>query len=281
MQLANLPREPVCAGEDAPMPRFLVCDGQRVYRTGLRSLINAEIPRAEVIEASNLPQALDHIRNSTIDLVLVGTDRSSLEQFNSLKPAREASPSTRFAIVSASDTRADILATLAAGFHGFISKRQSDTEILAAVTDILAGRIYVPASFAKMGDGDALSGRSDREAVATLSTEGDVLRLTKRQREVLTLLARGLSNKEIARTLAIAEATTKIHLAALLRALGVRNRTEAAYKAANLINSTEPDCAGHRPRFNGSAASGFESFDPAAANIPAKRGAGTRAKTQE
>ena len=123
------------------MPRFLVCDGQRVYRTGLRSLINAEIPRAEVIEASNLPQALDHIRNSTIDLVLVGTDRSSLEQFNSLKPAREASPSTRFAIVSASDTRADILATLAAGFHGFISKRQSDTEILAAVTDILAGRI--------------------------------------------------------------------------------------------------------------------------------------------
>ena len=55
------------------MPRFLVCDGQSVYRIGLRSLISAEIPRAEVIEASNLPQALAHIRNSTIDLVLVGT----------------------------------------------------------------------------------------------------------------------------------------------------------------------------------------------------------------
>ena len=146
-------------------------------------------------------------------------------------------------------------ATLAAGFHGFISKRQSDAEILAAVMDILAGRIYVPKSFAKMGDGDALSGRFDREAVPTLSTEADVLKLTKRQREVLTLLARGLSNKEIARTLAIAEATTKIHVAALLRALGVRNRTEAAYKAANFINSTELDCAGHRPAFNGSGAS--------------------------
>ena len=221
------------------MPRFLVCDGQSVYRIGLRSLISAEIPRAEVIEASNLPQALDHIRNSTIDLVLVGTGRSSLAAFDSLKAARETSPATRFAVVSTSDTRADILATLAAGFHGFISKHQSDTEILAAVTDILAGRIYVPASFAKIGGGNALSSQFDGEAFPALSTEADVLKLTKRQREVLTLLARGLSNKEIARVLDIAEATTKIHMAALLRGLGVRNRTEAAFKAANLVSSTE------------------------------------------
>ena len=221
------------------MHRILVLDEQTVYRAGLRSLISAEIPRAEVIEASNLPQALDHIRNSTIDLVLVGTGRSSLAALDSLKAARETSPSTRFAVVSTSDTRADILATLAAGFHGFISKRQSDTEILAAVTSILAGIIYVPAAFAKMGDGDALCGQFDREAVPTLSTEVDVLKLTKRQREVLTLLARGLSNKEIARALDIAEATTKIHMAALLRGLGARNRTEAAFKAANLAKSTE------------------------------------------
>ena len=221
------------------MPRFLIWDEQTIYRAGLRSFIGAEIPRAEVIEASNLPQALDHIRNSTIDLVLVGTGRSSLAALDSLKAARETSPSTRFAVVSTSDTRADILATLAAGFHGFISKHQSDTEILAAVTSILAGQIYVPASFAKIGGGSALSSQFDGEALPALSTEADVLKLTKRQREVLTLLARGLSNKEIARVLDIAEATTKIHMAALLRGLGVRNRTEAAFKAANLVSSTE------------------------------------------
>jgi DNA-binding NarL/FixJ family response regulator len=98
----------------------------------------------------------------------------------------------------------------------------------------------VPASFATIGDGNAVSSRFDREALPTLSTEADVLKLTKRQREVLSLLARGLSNKEIARALDIAEATTKIHMAALLRGLGVRNRTEAAFKAANLVHSTEP-----------------------------------------
>ena len=238
----------VLGGEEVPMltteveacmPRILIWDEQTIYRAGLRSFIGAEIPRAEVIETTNLPQALDHIRSSNIDLVLVGTCRSSLAALDSLKAAREASPSTRFIIVSASDTRADILATLTAGFHGFISKHQSCTEILAAVTSILAGRIYLPASFAKIGGGDALSSQFDGEALPALSTEADVLKLTKRQREVLTLLARGLSNKEIARILAIAEATTKIHMAALLRALGARNRTEAAFKAAGLVSSTE------------------------------------------
>jgi DNA-binding NarL/FixJ family response regulator len=221
------------------MPLILVLDEQTFYRAGLRSLISAEIPRAEVIEASNLPQALDHIRNSTIDLVLVGTSRSSLTALDSLKAARETSPATRFAVVSTSDARAEILATLSTGFHGFISKRQSDTEILTAVTSILAGRIYVPASFAKIGEDDVLGSRFHREGSPTLTTATDVSKLTRRQREVLTLLARGLSNKEIARALDIAEATTKIHMAALLRGLGVRNRTEAAFKAANLVRSTE------------------------------------------
>ena len=64
-------------------------------------------------------------------------------------------------------------------------------------------------------------------------------KLTPRQREVLRLLTQGMSNKEIARALKIAEATTKIHMAALLRTLGVRNRTEAAYKAGS-FNITEP-----------------------------------------
>ena len=219
------------------MPRILVLDEQAVYRTGLRELIDSKVPCAEVIEASSLLQALSQLRSSTFDLVLVGVDLSSFGPLDSLKAAREASPATRFAIISASDTRSDILASLATGFHGFISKHQSDTDILAAITDILSGRIYVPSSLAEVGDG------ARRATPPTLSAEADVFKLTKRQREVLSLLARGRSNKEIARALDIAEATTKIHMAALVRALGVRNRTEAAYRAGNLVTATGLACA--------------------------------------
>jgi len=220
--------------------RILVVDEQAVYRVGLRELIAAKIPRVEVIEASSLVGALPcALRSNTFDLVLLGVDLSNSTSLDALKAAREALAATRFAIVSAAGTRADILASLAAGFHGFISKHQSDSEILAAITDILSGRICVPATLARVGDGGALSSRSYRETLPAILTEADVLKLTRRQREVLSLLARGLSNKEIARALAIAEATTKIHMAALLRGLGVRNRTEAAFKAANLMRSTE------------------------------------------
>jgi DNA-binding NarL/FixJ family response regulator len=150
-------------------------------------------------------------------------------------------------MISALDTRAAILATLAAGLHGFISKHQSDADILDAITYLLSGRTYVPRSLVEAGDGEASARQGDTGAAPLLSTEADLSKLTKRQREVLQLLARGMSNEEIARALKIAEATTKIHMAALLRALGARNRTEAAYKAGHLVDSTEPADAEDRP----------------------------------
>lgn len=141
------------------------------------------------------------------------------------KAARDTSPSTRFAVISGLDTRADILASLDAGFHGFISKRQSGTDILAAISDIMSGRIYVPSSLTEP-ESNTFGG----EASPTPSIETAICKLTKRQRQVLALTTPGWSNKEIARALGIAAATTKIHMAALLRTLGVRNRRKPPTK---------------------------------------------------
>ncbi len=227
-------------------PRILLFDEQSVYRAGLHSLISSNMPHAEVVEANSLNEALSQIRNDAFNLVILGVNLPSL-LLGFLKAAREASPSTQFAIISALDTRAAILATLAAGLHGFISKHQSDADILDAITYLLSGRTYVPRSLVEAGDDEASVSQGYRRAAPLLSTEADLSKLTKRQREVLQLLARGMSNKEIARALKIAEATTKIHMAALLRALGARNRTEAAYKAGHLVDSTEPADAEDRP----------------------------------
>jgi DNA-binding NarL/FixJ family response regulator len=228
------------------MARVLVLDKHAVYRTGLRVLISTQIPRAEVLEADSPVQALAQIQECVFDLVLLGLDLSDFVTVDTLKTAREASPATRFAIISASDRRADILAALARGVHGLISKNQSDAEILDAINRLLSGQIYLPRSLIEAGDGEASVKPSGKEGRPFLSTEADLSKLTKRQSEVLLLLAKGLSNKEIARRLEIAEATTKIHIAALLRALGVRNRTEAAYRAGKIVNLASPAHANGR-----------------------------------
>jgi DNA-binding NarL/FixJ family response regulator len=131
------------------------------------------------------------------------------------------------------------LASLAAGFHGFISKHQFDDDILNAIRDIMSGRIYVPPLLARAEQPIAQVDSSEKEAppAISLDSDADLLRLTRRQQEVLSYLALGMSNKEIARALHIAEATTKVHAGALLRALRARNRTEAAFKAGQLIQS--------------------------------------------
>jgi DNA-binding NarL/FixJ family response regulator len=237
------------------MPRILIFDKHGVYRSGLRCLIGETIASAEVIEAADCNEASSQIRTGCFDLVLVGSGRASLGPLDFLKKWREAAPTTRFAIISASNTRTDMLASLAAGFHGFISKHQPDTEILAAINDVLSGRIYVPSSVTEADDRNSLGGYCGSETTLAPSIDAHILKLTKRQREVLSLLARGLLNKEIARTLAIAEATTKIHLAALVRALGVRNRTEAAYKAGNLAILTELSSAEPLPGNRGPVSS--------------------------
>lgn len=214
------------------MPRILLIDERSVYRTGLRCLIERNIQHAEIFEASNLPNALSQIRTEGfIELVLVDMDLSRFRSIESLQRACEASPTTRWAIMSSSETRTDILTSLAAGFYGFITKDQSDSEILSAIRDILSGRIYVPFSLAMPRNVSA-----GGDALRTLPGDANILKLTARQREVLSLIVHGLSNKEIGRALHITEATTKIHAATLLRVLGVRNRTEAAFKAATLID---------------------------------------------
>ena len=214
------------------MPIVIVVGERGVYRAGLASLIRDSIESAEVFEARDCAEMASVARaHESVDLVLFDVDRGQLRSLQHLRSLTQSRPSTRFAIVSGSDSREDILSVLAAGFHGFISNFQPDHDIINAVRDILSGRVYVPWALSESAPTPV--------GVPSEDTGLDSRKLTARQREVLACLAQGLSNKEIARALNIAEATTKIHTAALLRALGVRNRTEAAFRAGKLMQSLD------------------------------------------
>lgn len=210
------------------MSLILVVDEHSVYRSGLRDVIEIRIDQSRVVEASSI----ERIEGSqSFDLILIDAVSLTQRALGMLKHIHEVNPATRFAVMSTSNTRADVLNCLSAGFHGFVYKLQSDNELITALNDLLSGRIYVPRWLADGDDGKT-------EVPPSVNVRMDGLRLTPRQNEILPLLAQGMSNKEIARHLGIAEGTTKIHTAALLRALGARNRTEAAFIAAKLVGAS-------------------------------------------
>jgi DNA-binding NarL/FixJ family response regulator len=201
----------------------LVIDEHSVYRSGLRDVIEARVAQCRVIEASTLEYLAG---NDGFDLVLIDSDSLERSSVDRLRQVRAFSPRTSFALMSISHTRSDVLSCLSAGFHGFINKLDSDEELLVAINDLLSGRMYVPRWLA-----------DDAEHPEALVAQCDMPKLTRRQNEILPLLAQGMSNKEIAKHLSIAPGTTKIHTAALLRALRAHNRTEAAFIAAKLVRS--------------------------------------------
>jgi DNA-binding NarL/FixJ family response regulator len=224
------------------MSRILIADCHGLYRRGLRAAIENAIPESEVLEADCCQNMWQHCEpDGSLALVLVDLGSSSTTTLDILRAARSRYPNTRFAALAALDDRASIISSLEAGLCGFISKSQPDDEIIAAISDILSGRVYVPPSITRIDEPKAPNGSAHRRAsLQPPQAEVRLEYLTRRQRQILPLLASGMSNKEIARALKIAEGTTKIHASSVLRVLGVRNRTEAAAVATNWLTPARP-----------------------------------------
>jgi len=218
------------------MYRILVADDHGLYRKGLKNALESAFAGARILEADSFEATLVEIESkSCLDLVLLDLNMRGRVSFQRLRMARQSHPETRFLVISASDARSDILNSLAAGAHGFVSKLQPEHEIVGAVGQVLSGCVYVPPWLAEV-TGSAYIRVDGAPASPGQDYAETFGRFTPRQKDVLPLLAKGLSNKQIARALNISEATTKIHVAGLCRVLGVRNRTEAAWATRTLVD---------------------------------------------
>lgn len=207
----------------------LVVDDHSLYRVGLSLLLKDQLGFGRVIEASGFDEALDRLADTTdIHLALFDLSMPGMGGPQSLAVVRASYPELRIAVVSGSEERANVERALAANLHGYIPKSLPDADIVAALREIVAGRIYMPRFTTAASPATAPALASERTTL-----EG----LTPRQRDVLAGIVRGLANKEIARELDIAEGTVKIHLAALFAHFDVRNRTELATRAQRLIGN--------------------------------------------
>ena len=208
------------------MQRILIADDHGLYREGLATLIRDSVDVEEVLEAASLQSAMEALGDASIGCLLIDIDMPGMDGVTSLLTIREQRADLRIVVVSGSDQRDDVLGALANGAHGYVWKGSNNEEIARALAAVMQGTIYVP-SF--------LAGASEREAKDENNGPSiDLSRFTPRQADVLTLLAKGQSNKEIARELDLAESTVKIHVAAIFRELGARNRTQAVVLAQKL-----------------------------------------------
>lgn len=198
----------------------LIADDHSLSRRGLGLLIKDALDIPTILESEDLPGALALITDERLVLAVIDLRMPGVNSAEDIGQIRKLRPDLPLAVISGSDDRNDMLSCLAAGVHGYIVKSDDDTQIVEALSQIMAGQIYAPPALAES------DGPNDDEPAAVT--------LTPRQKDVLELLVKAMTNKEIARELDLSESTVKIHMAALFRALGVRNRIEAVNAARTL-----------------------------------------------
>lgn len=208
---------------------ILLVDDHALFREALLHVLNQLKPDTLVLEAANAEEAAQLIsRSRNLDLMLLDIDLPGMSGLTALPLLRELAPSLPIVVLSGSENPGHVNTALQHGAVGYIPKSCSSHEMLAALHIVLQGDIYIPPKLlGKLGVSPLSSASADENTPSQTA-------LTARQLEVLECMAMGLPNKSIAKNLNVAEGTIKLHVAAILRLLGAKNRTEAVIKATQL-----------------------------------------------
>lgn len=210
--------------------KLLTCDDHALFRAGLRTAVHELDPDGEMAEvgtASELFRMLEE--RSDFDLLLLDLGLPDVAGLELLERVRNPHPATPVVIVSASDDRSVIRRALGLGAMGFIPKTASGPVLVGALRLVVSGGVYVPPELLEELQQEIPAN------VPSPTLEKNLESLTARQREVVMLIAKGLTNREIAGVLDISEATVKHHAAAIYATLEVTNRTEAASVLHSLL----------------------------------------------
>lgn len=200
------------------MIRLLLADDQALVRGGFRLILDAELDFEVVAEAATGHEAVERARETRPDLVLMDVRMPELDGIEATRRLLAELPATRVLILTTFDLDEYVIDAFRAGASGFLLKTAPPQQLVAAVRTVY--------------DGDALLAPASTRRLLeqTVRTPADVPALdalTARERDVLQLLARGLTNAEIAAELVVEPSTVKSHVAAVLGKLGLRDRVHA------------------------------------------------------
>jgi two-component system nitrate/nitrite response regulator NarL len=206
------PHHPAATAAD-PI-RIVVIDDHTLFRRGIIALLQREEGFALVGEAADGLEGVRRVTELKPDVVLLDLHMPGVSGLDAMKSILEEAPGTRVVMLTVSEQAEDLMAALKTGALGYLLKNIDSDFLVASVRKAARGE-------------SVISGEMTGKLMQELRG-GDKPSLSPREREILVQLARGASNKEIARALAVAESTVKIHVQHILRKLGLASRVQAA-----------------------------------------------------
>jgi DNA-binding NarL/FixJ family response regulator len=200
----------------------LLVDDDDLMRAGLKAVLSSDVTVEVVGEAANGRAAVERARVLNPDLVLMDVRMPDLDGIAATRDVLAAAPDVKVVILTTFEEDDYIFGALNAGASGFLLKRTSPEDLLAAIHTVIAGDSLLSPSVTR-----TVIDRLSRQPTPDIGSSRRLDELTPREREVLALIARGLSNKEIAATLVIEESTVKTHVKRILMKLRLRDRIQA------------------------------------------------------
>ena len=208
------------------MTTVLVADDQAMIRVGLRKILEAEADLGVVAEAADGEDAVAEARRLQPDVVLMDIRMPVLDGIEATRRIVAAQPTARVLVLTTFGLDTYVFDALRAGASGFMLMDAPPEELVAAVRIVAAGDALLAPAVTR-----AVVEEFTRAAPPRPAPPRALEELTPREREVLDLLARGLSNPEICEELVISEATAKTHVARILQKLDLRDRVQAVIYA--------------------------------------------------
>lgn len=212
---------------------ILIADDHALIRTGLSALLAQQFSTSTILEAANAAQALQ-VANDTpsLDLALLDLFLQDMDGFTFLRQFCNTYPAVPVIVMSASTNPAHVRKVIDMGVSGYVPKSVSPEEFSGAIKRVMGGGVYIP-------DDKTLGAGVHENKVAVSSGSAYSLDevkdlLTARHMQILARIQCGRSNKQIAREYELSENTVKTHVSAVLKILGLANRTEAGILAEKL-----------------------------------------------
>ncbi len=210
-----------------PPIKILIVDDHTLFRKGLISLLQQQ-PDMEVVgDAMDGEEGVQMAEALMPDVILMDVNMPKVNGIQATQAIRDRLPGAHIMMLTVSEEDSDLFSAVKAGARGYLLKNVEPDQLIKAIHLLSRGEVVIPHAMASklLNEFSSIAQKIDAPAESKLNP------LTKREQEILQLLAKGGSNKEIANTLCISEHTVKIHLKNILKKLHMNNRVQAAVYA--------------------------------------------------